>query len=130
MYSLAAATLPESTREHRRITTNISARLVGDEDRRPALLANIASGGVFVATAAPAAIGARVKLRFRLVSTLECEASGSVVWRSTASGAGFAVAFESTNKHMDSFTRGLAAMPDTLLTFYLADVIDPHIEID
>ena len=127
MNSLAAATL-ESTRAHRRVTTNVSAKIVDDEARRPALLANIASGGVFVATAAPAAIGARVKLRFRLVSTLECEASGRVVWR--AADGGFGVAFESTNKHMDSFTNGLVRVPATLLTFYLADVIDPHIEID
>jgi Tfp pilus assembly protein PilZ len=128
--SLSAATLAESTREHRRITTNVAARLVADQDRRPALLANMASGGVFVATTDPAAVGARVKLRFRLVSTLECEASGRVVWRSTAGEAGFGVAFESTNKHMASFTRGLSRVPDTLLTFYLADIIDPHIEID
>jgi Tfp pilus assembly protein PilZ len=125
----SVATSHEPTRQHPRIQVLLTAKLVDGPSVRPALLANMARGGVFVATPEPAAVGARVTLRFRLVSTLACEASGRVAWRSDARVPGFGVAFETTNKHMDSFTRGLEKVPDGLRTFYLADVIDPRIEL-
>ena len=126
MLSSAVAQV-EPTRESPRIEVNLPAKLVEAATVRPAVLSNMARGGVFVATPAPAAVGTRLTLRFRLVSTLVCEASGRVVWRTETRG--FGVAFETTNKHMDSFTRGLAVIPAALRTFYLADVIDPRIEL-
>ncbi len=126
MLSSVAATY-EGTREHPRIEVNIAAKLVAHATEHSATLANMARGGVFVATAAAAPVGAQVTLRFRLVSALHCEASGRVVWQRDS--AGFGVVFEATNKHMESFTRGLAVVPEALRTFYLADVIDPRIEI-
>lgn len=125
-----AMTGPECTRRHPRYVVNITAKLVSDGVSRPATVGNVALGGIYVRTSQPVDIGVRVKLRFRLVSKLVCEATGKVVWQQCdGENPGFGVCFEDTNPQMSNFTKGLGRLPDKLRTFYLADVLDPSIAV-
>ena len=128
--AVAAMSGPECTRRHPRYVVNITAKLVDEGESRPATVGNVALGGVYVKTAAPVDIGVRVRLSFRLVSKLNCEATGKVVWQ-TCEGKtpGFGVSFEESNPQMSNFTKGLGRLPDQLRTFYLADVLDPRIQV-
>lgn len=126
----AAMTGPECTRRHPRYVVNITAKLVAEDDASPATLGNVALGGLYVRTPAPVDIGVRVKVSFRLVSKLVCEATGKVVWqRSDGEHPGFGVSYEEANSQMSDFTKGLGRLPDKLRTFYLADVLDPRVQV-
>lgn len=128
--AMAAMTSPECTRRHPRYVVNITAKLVVEEHAHPATLGNVALGGIYVRTLDPVDTGVRVRVSFRLVSKLLCEATGTVVWRrSDGDQPGFGVSFEESNTQMSDFTKGLGRLPDKLRTFYLADVLDPRIQV-
>ena len=121
---------PECTRRHPRYVVNITAKILDHEESTPATVGNVALGGAYVKTASPVDIGVRVRVSFRLVSKLQCEATGVVVWQSCEGETpGFGVAFDESNTQMSNFTKGLGRLPDKLRTFYLADVLDPSIEV-
>lgn len=114
-----------------RIPVNLAVQVMGDGTGR-AMLVNVARGGVFVGTAAPAEVGSVVHLQFRMLKARVCQAVGTVVWQRAmddAHPAGFGVAFVSTNKEMDSFVRSISNLPEKLRAIYLADVLDPRIEL-
>ncbi len=118
-------------RKHPRIAVDLTAKLfVGDDDTEavPAALKNVARGGVFVETDAPAAVGTRVNLCFRMLATRMCLASGRVVW-SGADRGGFGMQFDKTNHEMDCFVRSLNNLPRKLRQVYLSDVLEPHIRL-
>ncbi len=119
----------EATRSHPRIAVNLKAKLLEGEQKRPAVLSNIAHGGVFVATSDPARVGADVVVRFRLLA-LECEATGKVVWNDVESDTpGFGVQFESKNQRMESFTKSLLILSENLRPLFLADILHARIEL-
>lgn len=131
-----AAEAIESTgnkRRHPRVVVNITAtmRAADDEANRDAVVIDVADGGAFIETSRPARVGALVSLTFRMLAERRCEATGRVVWRTTDSvRTGFAIRFEDANPAMQSFTRSLAKLPPKLRSVYLADVLDPRIEVD
>jgi len=125
-----AMTGPECTRRHPRYVVNITAKLVAEGGTHPATFGNVALGGIYIRTAAPVDIGVRVRVSFRLVSKLVCEATGTVVWqRKDEDHPGFGVSFDESNSQMSDFTKGLGRLPDKLRTFYLADVLDPRVAV-
>jgi hypothetical protein len=115
-------------RRHERVPVDVPATVVEGGAAQAGRLRDVAAGGVFVASAAPATPGARVVLRFRMLRQRVCEAAGVVV-RTGGDERGFAVAFERTNPAMDSFVHSLARLPEHLRVIYLADVIDPQLEL-
>jgi hypothetical protein len=123
-----AATTPHERRRHERVAVDVPATVASGGAEQSARLRDVAAGGVFVASSAAAAPGARVVLRFRMLRQRVCEAAGVVV-RCGSSEHGFAVAFEHTNPAMDSFVHSLARLPEHLRVIYLADVIDPRVEL-
>lgn len=122
------ATSLEERRRHERVAVDVPATVASDAGEQSARLRDVAAGGMFVASAATAAPGARVVLRFRMLRQRVCEAAGVVV-RCGSGEHGFAVAFERTNPAMDSFVNSLARLPEHLRVIYLADVIDPRLEL-
>ena len=118
-------------RKHPRVEVNLESKLflrADADDGVPAELANVARGGVFVKTANPATVGARVSVCFRMLATRVCEAEGKVVWSNSGRG-GFGVQFEKTNHEMDCFMRSLSNLPRKLRPVYLRDVLEPHIRV-
>ena len=120
-------------RRHQRVVVNLTATLrdADEQVRRDAVLIDVAAGGAFVGTSSPPRLGSVVNLSFRMLAERQCEASGRVVWRSTANGRiGFGVSFDDANPAMQNFTTVLAKLPASLHPVYLADVLDPRIEVD
>ena len=115
-------------RRHERVAVDVPATVASGGAEQSARLRDVAAGGMFVASAAAASPGARVVLRFRMLRQRVCEATGVVV-RCGPGEHGFAVAFERTNPAMDSFVNSLAKLPEHLRVIYLADVIDPRLEL-
>lgn len=114
-----------------RIPLNLNVQIVGGDSDRATLL-NVAHGGVFVHTETPAEVGARIQLQFRMLKARVCEATGTVVWRRASDAtqpSGFGVAFSQTNDNMKSFVRNISSLPEKLRAIYLADVLDPRIEL-
>ncbi len=115
-----------------RIPVNLTVRVVGSRADGKAMLVNVARGGVFVGTDSPAKVGSLVHLQFRMLKARVCQAVGTVVWqRANANDqtAGFGVRFVDTNQNMDSFVRNVSSLPAKLRTIYLADVLEPRIEL-
>lgn len=120
----------DNKRRHPRVAIELRASLRDEAATSRASLLNVARGGVFVATARPPEIGRQVQVRFRMLATRVCEASGKVVWRTATDGSGgFGVEFERTNHDMDCFLRSIANLPARLHAIYLADVLDPQITV-
>jgi Tfp pilus assembly protein PilZ len=118
-------------RRHPRVVVNMNATIAANDENRDAVVIDVATGGAFIRTSRPARVGSTVSLTFRMLAERRCEASGRVVWRSTEDGrTGFAISFEDANPAMRSFTRSLAKLPPKLRSVYLADVLDPRIEVD
>lgn len=116
-----------------RVPVNLDVRVVGERDEDKATLVNVARGGLFVGTATPAEVGSLVHLQFRMLKARVCQAVGTVVWQRTGTDEaqpGFGVAFVNTNSNMDMFVRTIASLPAKLRTIYLADVLEPRIELD
>lgn len=125
------ATLAMNTderRRHERVPVDVPATVMDGEVDQAARLRDVAAGGAFFASAAAADPGTRVVLRFRMLRQRVCEATGVVV-RAAADEPGFAIAFQQTNPAMDSFLRCLLKLPEHLRVIYLADVIDPRLEL-
>ncbi len=120
------------TRRHIRVDVNMSLKL--HTQNQPAQgeveLVNVARGGIFVGMGDPPAIGHQVSLRFHILNTRVCEASGIVVWRNMdPNNSGFGVQFNRTNLAMDVFTRSVTILPPKLRSIFLADVQESTIEL-
>lgn len=114
-----------------RVPVNLTVQLIGIGDKE-AILVNVGRGGLFVGTDTPAEIGSLIHLQFRMLKTRVCQAVGTVVWQRPTNDeqrSGFGVAFVDTNKNMDSFVRNVSSLPERLRMIYLADVMDPRIEL-
>jgi hypothetical protein len=119
----AIAPLFDPPRRHPRVRTDLPVRCGDDR----ATLRDVSCGGAFVAAPVAPAVGARVTLRFRLLGSMPCEASGLVAW---SGGGGFGVDFDRMSRQMKSFAENLARMPDRLVPLYLAGVLDPALTLD
>jgi len=129
----------QSEQRARRVPVNLKVAVVGDaedgDELQQAMLVNVARGGVFVGTDTPAEVGSLIHLQFRMLKARICQAVGTVVWKrgitdqAEQTAAGFGVAFVDTNKNMDAFVRNVSALPEKLRGIYLADVLDPRIEL-
>ncbi len=117
-------------RRHPRVVIDLAVRLSREETETTARVVDIARGGAFVRTRRPAAVGSPVRLRLRTLATKSCEAGGRVVWRRPTVRPGFGVCFDDTNEAMQMFVRSLERLSLPLRSIYLADVIDPHVEVD
>lgn len=117
-------------RRHPRIRVDLAAKLEAAGEPRRATVADLSRGGLFCASDPAPEVGTPVTLRFRLLSQLDCQAVGRVVWRGCLGDLdGFGVAFDDTSRHMATFTSSLTSMPPKLRTIYLAGVIAPTITI-
>ncbi len=114
-------------RQHVRVATELTARLVVGASVHEATVRDVGGGGLFVATDQPPALGAAVAVQFHHLSRLDCSARGRVAWRADG---GFGVAFDQMTPAMTSFTRTLARMPAHLRPLYLAGVADPSLHVE
>ena len=120
------------TRKYIRVDVNmtIMLRATSEPGLSEAKLVNVARGGIFVGMGNPPEIGRRVSLRFHILNTRVCEATGTIVWRNLDSNnSGFGVCFNKTNLAMDVFTRSLSTLPPKLRSVFLADVQESTIEV-
>jgi hypothetical protein len=129
MHHVACSKPMRPLRRHPRVTIELPVTVASPTRSIEATLDNVAAGGACVRTEAPAAIGAQVTLRFRMLRDRICEAQGRVVWHS-AELPGFGIEFDQRNQAMDSFTSHLAKLPEPLRVVYLADVRDPRVEVE
>ena len=120
------------TRKHERVEVHLPIVLVGNS-RRPVMeieLTNLGRGGVFISMDNPPHLGESVYLRFQLLRTRLCHASGNVVWRSIEPNyCGFGVCFTRTNLAMDVFTRNLSTLSPKLRAVFLEDVHESTLQI-
>lgn len=127
MREATATKLFDPPRRHVRVKTDLPARL----EAIRVVLRDVGRGGACIATDTSPPIGIRVTLRFRLLGSMPCEASGRVAWSGTVAGIpSFGVEFDHLSRQMTSFADNLARMPERLVPLYLAGVLDPQLTLD
>lgn len=115
-------------RRHPRVPVKLLATLLPgpDAENIAVEVGNFAPGGIFVKAANPLLPGSIIEVSFRMIANRVCKAKGRVAWNGDA---GFGIAFDDTNEDMDRFTAQLLELSPHLHRFYLADVLDPELQV-
>jgi hypothetical protein len=115
----------DERRRHRRFALRVPMQLSGSSisGSATASLFDLSEGGAFFTTTSPPAAGAHAYMRFHLLGSTLCEATGYVVRTMPFGGeTGVAVQFGHVNPGFLDFLRNLAAALQAQRVDLLADV--------